>query len=378
MSDAWRSWQIVTEVFPSAYLDILFGGERKLKGGFFAYQCIFWANSPVRVRTHSICCRMCVKFLIVRLGAELDSSHLVCAKMRDLGGKAHEAWSRGFGRAVGLCVATSANYDCYVLPCYAMDPWRNAAGRRRRMSPILVVVFLLIAFTTLSIGFQRWAASSGRKINQNFETTLRHQLARVHMDNQPVPGMRIDDPPVPESCARISAHVLQLQQKLLAETTIERVLLPEEQDSAPDAGDIKCGALLHLATTFIEFTEDARKIAAQDNVLRSYKRLRQAGGVQAFLFTKNAMWSTKARAHNVVVVSDIEWNVHGTPLVKHMFDTVHALTVKACGVPKGIVFDGYVNGDIVFTQGLINTLQTLRHGWKKSIADGSKKVCQCV
>jgi len=66
---------------------------------------------------------------------------------------------------------------------------------------------------------------------------------------------------------RISAHVLQLQQKLLAETTIKRVLLPGDQDSTQDAGDIKCGALLHLATTLIQVTEDACKIAAQDIAL---------------------------------------------------------------------------------------------------------------
>ena len=84
-----------------------------------------------------------------------------------------------------------------------------------------------------------------------------------------------------------------------------------------DAGGIKCGALLNLATTFIEDSSDPRKIAAQDSVLKSYQRLRKAGGVQAFLFTKSdSDWAQKARAHGVVVVSDVAVNTHGTPKVE--------------------------------------------------------------
>ena len=83
-----------------------------------------------------------------------------------------------------------------------------------------------------------------------------------------------------------------------------------------DADGIKCGALLNLATTFIEDTSDPRKIAAQDSVLKSYQRLRKAGGVQAFLFTKSDDWAQKARAHGVVVVSDVAVNTHGTPKVE--------------------------------------------------------------
>jgi len=83
-----------------------------------------------------------------------------------------------------------------------------------------------------------------------------------------------------------------------------------------NADGIKCGALLYLATTFIEDTSDPRKIAAQKNVLKSYQRLRQAGGVQAFLFTKSEDWAQKARACGVVVVSDGDVNPHGTPKVE--------------------------------------------------------------
>jgi len=36
--------------------------------------------------------------------------------------------------------------------------------------------------------------------------------------------------------------------------------------------------------------------------------------------------------------------------VKSMFEKVHQLTSATCGPPKGIVFDGYANGDIIFTQ----------------------------
>ena len=36
--------------------------------------------------------------------------------------------------------------------------------------------------------------------------------------------------------------------------------------------------------------------------------------------------------------------------VKSMFEKVQQMTSTMCGPPKGIVFDGYANGDIVFTQ----------------------------
>jgi len=42
--------------------------------------------------------------------------------------------------------------------------------------------------------------------------------------------------------------------------------------------------------------------------------MRQAGGVQAFLFTKKPMWAQKARSLYIFVVSDTEGNVHCTPL----------------------------------------------------------------
>jgi hypothetical protein len=84
-----------------------------------------------------------------------------------------------------------------------------------------------------------------------------------------------------------------------------------------DAGGIiKCGALLYLATTFIEDSLDPRKHAAQESVLKSYQRLRQAGGLQAFLFTKNHEWAKKAQLHGVFVVSDIDVNTNGTPKVE--------------------------------------------------------------
>lgn len=96
---------------------------------------------------------------------------------------------------------------------------------------------------------------------------------------------------------------------------------------------MECTVLLNMATTFIEHTRDPRKIAAQENVLQSYRRLRKPGGVQVFLFTvSNSAWTRKARASNVIVVNHFAVNKHGTPKVSTiaidpLLDTV--LTVCA-------------------------------------------------
>jgi len=143
--------------------------------------------------------------------------------------------------------------------------------------------------------------------------------------------------------------------------------------AASSESGIKCSALLNLATTFIDDTRDPLKIAAQDNVLQAYHRLREAGGFQGFLFTKSEAWAKKARTKGVVVVSDVATNPHGTPKFKDMIIKVQELTLKHCGAPKDIVFDGYANGDIIFTSGLIDTLAMVRGGWQKAVQQGTKK-----
>jgi len=89
---------------------------------------------------------VCISFYCAFGCAELNGSQIVWAKMRDLISKAHEAWSRGLGCVVGAWVAMSIGYACYILPHCAMNPCCNVAGRRRRMSPILAMIFLLITF----------------------------------------------------------------------------------------------------------------------------------------------------------------------------------------------------------------------------------------
>ena len=132
-----------------------------------------------------------------------------------------------------------------------------------------------------------------------------------------------------------------------------------------------CTALLNMATTFIEDTRDSRKVAAQESVLQSYRRLRKPGGVQVFLFTtRKSAWIQKALAFHVIVVNDTAVNPHGTPKVsmhssKHslcralttcyaqvasMLEKIQAINTRACGHAQPVVFDGYANGDIVFTQ----------------------------
>jgi len=140
------------------------------------------------------------------------------------------------------------------------------------------------------------------------------------------------------------------------------------------AGDgVNCRAILNLATTFIEDTTDHLKVAAQWAVLRNYQRLRRTGKFQGYLFTKNETWASRARAHDVFVFSDVETNSNGTPKLKPMFHQIIELSQKRCGPPVGLVFDGYANGDIIFSQSLLSTLTTLQRGWREAVANGTRK-----
>ena len=143
--------------------------------------------------------------------------------------------------------------------------------------------------------------------------------------------------------------------------------------TAPLQSGINCGAVLNLATTFIEGSTDPIKIAAQESVLQNYQRLRDAGGFQGYLFTQNETWANRARAHGVYVFDEVEANEHGTPKLKPMFRKMMELTNKKCGPPVDIVFEGYANGDIVFAQSMLSTIETLRSGWRKAINDGTRK-----
>ncbi|EKX50428.1 hypothetical protein GUITHDRAFT_151150, partial [Guillardia theta CCMP2712] len=142
-----------------------------------------------------------------------------------------------------------------------------------------------------------------------------------------------------------------------------------EKDRAE--GMLECDVVLNLFTTFID-NGDNRKIGAQENVLRAYQRLRKHG-VMPWLFTTSEKWTKKAMEHDVMVVSDIATNRHGTPLLGHMYETVRNITEKHCTPYPRYVFDSYTNGDIVFTKGLADTLSEVRRVWGHEISQGRRK-----
>ena len=134
-----------------------------------------------------------------------------------------------------------------------------------------------------------------------------------------------------------------------------------------------CGSFINLFTTFIENTTDIRKIAAQEAVLHSLNRLR-AYGVQSWLFTKSDSWAKKAEDNQIYTVREFETNEYGTPVLGHMFSHVinqthhQSLDCDEYSPQKNeMIFDGYFNGDIVFSVSLVKTLNVIRQHWNHKL-----------
>ena len=134
-----------------------------------------------------------------------------------------------------------------------------------------------------------------------------------------------------------------------------------------------CDSFINLFTTFIENTTDLRKIAAQEAVLQSLNRLKPYG-VQSWLFTKSDFWAKKAEDYKINTVREFETNKYGTPVLGHMFSHVISKTHHQslhCDQyeqnEKNIVFDGYFNGDIVFSSSLVKSLQIIRKHWNHNL-----------
>ena len=130
-----------------------------------------------------------------------------------------------------------------------------------------------------------------------------------------------------------------------------------------------CGSFINLFTTFIENTTDIRKIAAQEAVLQSLTRLKPYG-VQSWLFTKSDLWAKRAEENKIYSVREFETNKYGTPVLSGMFSHVitashqKSLDCDQYSAKKNeIIFDGYFNGDIVFSTSLVQTLKVIRQHW---------------
>jgi len=141
-----------------------------------------------------------------------------------------------------------------------------------------------------------------------------------------------------------------------------------------------CNYLMNLFTTFPDFSKDKRKEAAHKSVLKAYQRLRTYG-VQVWLFTESDRWAQNAESHDVLVVRRIDKNAHGTPLLGSMFKQVinateaHDFQCKQLGkeTPE-LVFDAYANGDIVFDEGLVDTLETVRMLWRERTREAGRNL----
>ena len=137
-----------------------------------------------------------------------------------------------------------------------------------------------------------------------------------------------------------------------------------------DVDPYMCRNFINLFTTFIDESTDLRKVAAQENTLDALHRL-QRHGVQAWLFTTSDSWAQKAAARNIITVREFDTNSQGTPVLRSMFQHVLAKTRQkqhACETEPdgGFIFDGYFNGDIIFTSALVETLRVVRGHWRNA------------
>lgn len=131
-----------------------------------------------------------------------------------------------------------------------------------------------------------------------------------------------------------------------------------------------CNVTLNLLTTLIS-NRDRAKIQAQENVLRSLRRLSKFG-VRSWIFTSDVHWAKKARNFGLEVVFRFRTNNAGTPCVGFMYDYVRVH--GGCVVTGEVVFDGYFNGDVLLEPGLVETLRAVRARWGPLLASGEKGV----
>ena len=138
---------------------------------------------------------------------------------------------------------------------------------------------------------------------------------------------------------------------------------------------INCHAILNIFTSCIDNSTDHRKRLAQRQVLESYHRL-QRFGVQAWLFTESEQWASQAAQLGVHVVRRFDTNQWGSPCLSFMYKYVANATQAHCDshdvTYDGIRFDAYVNCDIIFTRGLVNTLEEVSRRWRTALATGKR------
>ena len=82
--------------------------------------------------------------------------------------------------------------------------------------------------------------------------------------------------------------------------------------------------------------------------------------MQSWLFTGSEEWASTAAQLGIPAVRRFETNSHGTPCLGYMFQYVANHTRSYCGDGDGIVFDAFVNCDLVFTKSLVDTLEEIR------------------
>eukprot|EP00288_Rhodomonas_lens_P013746 CAMPEP_0177706252 /NCGR_PEP_ID=MMETSP0484_2-20121128/9127_1 /TAXON_ID=354590 /ORGANISM="Rhodomonas lens, Strain RHODO" /LENGTH=532 /DNA_ID=CAMNT_0019217703 /DNA_START=144 /DNA_END=1742 /DNA_ORIENTATION=+ len=125
-----------------------------------------------------------------------------------------------------------------------------------------------------------------------------------------------------------------------------------------------CSVIVNLMTTFVDNADPSKKVA-QENTLRAFQRLRPFG-VRAWLFTENVEWARKARENGVEVVARFRKNNANTPCLTYMYEYI-AHNDGCSASTSRVVFDGYVNGDILLGKDLADTMKQVAQVWGQDI-----------
>jgi len=301
------------------------------------------------------------------------------ARRRLVGARA--CWARIRAKLQALVYKGIAHTFAFILNIYTPFRTFGPAMLKRTRGASIKCVFMLLVLVCLCLLVKalRIMAQNQQQQQHRLHTKSMQVLA---VDNRALHDERyvVSDGQTQRFVPRMSV----LQTQALKNTTLNATGMATPVVAAAVAGSettyadrssaamkeagLMCDCRINLFTTVIDNTRDPRKIAAQDATLDSLQRLR-AHGVQSWLFTSSSVWAHKAAARQILPVRQFETNAQGTPMLSFMYAHVQTQTSSNksncthTSRRSGMAFDAYLNGDIVFTAALIETLAAIEHHW---------------
>jgi hypothetical protein len=149
----------------------------------------------------------------------------------------------------------------------------------------------------------------------------------------------------PKSYSDAVAEIFGFQKK---EWDAEKEAIGNTHEQRKELTKAKQRGTICVMFTTLFSSGDALKTLAQENTLRALSTLKP--DIQTLVFTDDKRWIKFARSVGLEVEMRIHKNRYGTPYL-------HAMYLRAFQIPAR--FYGYTNGDILFGENLITTLQVI-------------------